>query len=128
VTVRESPYEVLTDVHPGGDWYLTTPIEANAVTVHRFADGSVDAVRTGDEVFEGDVGFDTSGGYLDQDTVIAMEFDGRTVLLTAGGLAVIGMVDYPEGAVSQRPTPGVPGTWTTFSYQTGDVQLWRLES
>jgi hypothetical protein len=127
VTVRERPYEVLTDVHPSGTWYLTTPIEADSVTVRRFSDGSVEAVRTGDQVFDGDVGFDASGGYLDQDTIIAMEFEGSTVLLTAGGLEVIGVVDYPEGAVSQRPTPGVPGTWTTFSYETGDVQLWQLE-
>jgi hypothetical protein len=127
VTVQERPYEVLTDVHPSGNWYLTTPIEADSVTVRRFSDGSVEAVRTGDEVFDGDVGFDVSGGYLDQDTIIVMEFEGSTVLLTASGLEVIGVVDYPEGAVSQRPTPGAPGTWTTFSYKTGDVQLWQLE-
>lgn len=127
VTVRESPYEVLTDIHPRGEWYLTTPIEENAIRVRRFVDGLVTVVRTGDEVFDEDVSFDACGGYLGPDIVMAAAFDGPTVLLTATRLEVIGVVAYPEGAVSQQPTPGTRGTWTTFDYETGEVQLWRLE-
>lgn len=126
VRVRESPYEVLTDIHPSGQRYLTTPIEDDVVVVRRFGDDLVEASRSGSEVFGEGLSFDTKGGYLDAKTVVAMAFEGPTVLLTADTLSLIGYLDYPDDAVSQSPRPNGRGTWTTFDPEIGRVQLWRL--
>jgi hypothetical protein len=100
--------------------------ELDAVTVRRFGDGLVEAARSGTEVFGGDASFDTHGGYLDADRVVATAFEGPTVLLTADSLDVIDVIDYPGDAVSQSPKPSGRGTWTTFEQASGRIQLWRL--
>ncbi len=94
--------------------------------MRRFPDGLLDTVCTGHDGFGGDGSFDTSGGYLDADVILAEAFDGPTVLLTADGLTVIDVVDYPGDAVSQEPRPCGHGAWTTCDTQSGRLQLWRL--
>ncbi|SEG97870.1 hypothetical protein SAMN02982929_06914 [Saccharopolyspora kobensis] len=125
VVVHESPHGVLADVHPRGDRCLTTPIEADELTVRNIDDWSAEAVRAGDEVFPGGEGFDLPGGYLDGDRVMAKEFAGRTGLFTADTLELVSFVTYPRGAIEELPLPDGRGSWTTFDADTGRLQLWR---
>ncbi|WP_152522881.1 hypothetical protein [Nocardiopsis potens] len=124
--VRDSPEEVLADLHPAGDRYLTAPMEADALTVRRLPGGGAGAVRLGEEVFPGGAGFDLDAGFLDAGRVLAREFDGPAVLLTAGGLDPVGEVAYPAGAVTGSLRPDGRGRWSTCDAFTGLSALWRL--
>ncbi|TDD02682.1 hypothetical protein [Nonomuraea diastatica] len=125
VFIRRCDYEVLADLHPSGDRYLTTPIEDDKLTVRRFPDGAVQAVRQGREVFEGDVGFDLAGGFLDTERVIAKEFEGQTSLFTADTLDMVDVIDYPSDAVTEEPLPDGRGVWSTFDFRIGRLQVWK---
>ncbi|MFW5418257.1 hypothetical protein J0910_16730 [Nocardiopsis sp. CNT-189] len=124
--VRDSPGEVLADVHPDGDRYLTAPMDADGLTVRRLPGGGAEAVRLGGEVFPGGAGFDLDAGFLDAGRVLAREFDGPAVLLTAGGLHPVGEIGYPAGAVTGSPRPDGRGRWSTSDPLTGHSALWRL--
>lgn len=125
VSLRQADYEVLADVHPNGGRYLTTPIEDDKLTVRRFPDRAVQAVRRSAEVFDGVAGFDVSGGFLDTGRVIAKEFDGPTALFTAETLEMVDLVDYPPDTVTDLPLPNGRGIWSTFDFFTGRLQIWK---
>ncbi|MEV1005072.1 hypothetical protein [Nonomuraea sp. NPDC050202] len=95
------------------------------LTVRRFPDGAVQAVRRGAEVFGGGAGFDVSGGFLDARRVLAKEFDGRTALFTADTLVMIDVIDYPPDAVTELPLPHGRGVWSTFDFFAGRLQVWK---
>lgn len=125
VSIGRSDHEVLADLHPNGDRYLTTPIEDDKLTVRRFPDGALQAVRRGAEVFDGDDGFDLPGGFLDTGRVIAKEFDGRTALFMTDTLEMVDVIDYPPDAVTELPLPNGRGVWSTFDFFTGRLQVWK---
>ncbi|MEV0621828.1 hypothetical protein AB0I81_51510 [Nonomuraea sp. NPDC050404] len=83
------------------------------------------AVRRGEEVFDGDAGFDLAGGFLDTERVIAKEFEGQTFLFTADILDMVDVIDYPSDAVTDEPLPDGRGVWSTFDFRTGRLQVWK---
>ncbi|BCY12921.1 hypothetical protein [Actinoplanes sp. L3-i22] len=127
LTVTRLPGEVLLDVSPSGEHFLTVDVEQSSLGLYRAVDGAelrrADAEDDDEEIWE-------YAGAVPWDTValagVEVEVDEpEHWLIDLGTMTARGPVAYPF-PVWGPPRPVGPGTWCTVARDDTAVHLWAL--
>ncbi|WP_433788984.1 hypothetical protein [Actinoplanes sp. CA-252034] len=118
LTVRRLPEQILLDVSPSGERFLTADTDMRGINLYRTAGATtLGTLRAGDVVW------DLQGAFLAESTAVVGTDEGEHFLIDVATMSADGPITYP--IVSVGPAlPAGPGVWATTSRDA--VHLWEL--
>ena len=117
---------VLAGFSQDGRFFLTTPHNTGAVSVHRFPDGAVVARLEPDAVVRPDEEFNFFGGFVDLDRVVLTSANGDDIFLAhAPSLTHAEAMRLPNRRADNLLV-AISGGFLTSDWTTGETIIWQL--